>query len=82
MIKGRTIHDEIDSQNAENLVLCKNNPKDGFHKSNELLKNAELNDYIKGIGEAYRNLAFSSQLLGLIPEAHEYARKSAQIFET
>ncbi len=82
MIKGITVHEDIDGKNAEYLLLCKNNPKEGFHKSNELLKSAETHEYKKGIGEAYRNLAFSSQLLGLIPEAHEYARKSAKIFET
>ena len=81
MIKEITIQGEIDKQNAEYLILCKNNPKDGFHKSNQVLKKAESFKYTKGIGESLRNLAFSSQLLGLIPEGYEFANRAVTIFE-
>ena len=81
MIKEITIQGEIDKQNAEYLILCKNNPKDGFYKSNQVLKKAESFKYTKGIGESLRNLAFSSQLLGLIPEGYEFANRAVTIFE-
>lgn len=81
MISENTIEKEIDSENLEFLALCKTNPKVGFHKSIELLKKAESHNYKKGTGEALRNLAFSSQLLGLIPEGYQYARKAIQILE-
>lgn len=81
MIKEITIQGEIDKQNAEYLILCKNNPKDGFYKSNQVLKKAESFKYTKGIGESLRNLAFSSQLLGLIPEGYEFANRAVNIFE-
>jgi len=42
MIKEITIQGEIDKQNAEYLILCKNNPKDGFYKSNQVLKKRNL----------------------------------------
>lgn len=81
MIKEITLQGEIDKLNAEHLILCKNNPKDGFYKSNQILKKAESFKYSKGIGESLRNLAFSSQLLGLIPEGYEYANRAVKIFE-
>ena len=68
MISENTIQHEIDSENIDFLALCKSNPKVGFHKSIELLKKAETHGYAKGTAEALRNLAFASQLLGLIPE--------------
>ena len=81
MIKEITLQGEIDKLNAEHLILCKNNPKDGFYKSNQVLKKAESFNYAKGIGESLRNLAFSSQLLGLIPEGYEFANRAVNIFE-
>ena len=41
MIKEITLRGEIDKLNAEHLILCKNDPKEGFYKSNQLLKKAE-----------------------------------------
>ena len=55
MIKEITLQGEIDKLNAEHLILCKNNPKDGFYKSNQVLKKAEAFKYGKGAGEALRN---------------------------
>lgn len=81
MIKEITLQGEIDKLNTEYLILCKNNPKDGFYKSNQVLKKAESFNYAKGIGESLRNLAFSSQLLGLIPEGYEFANRAVNIFE-
>ena len=81
MIKEITLQGEIDKLNAEHLILCKNDPKDGFYKSNQVLKKAESFNYAKGIGESLRNLAFSSQLLGLIPEGYEFANRAVNIFE-
>ena len=81
MIKEITLRGEIDKLNAEHLILCKNDPKEGFYKSNQLLKKAEASNYSKGIGESLRNLAFSSQLLGLIPEGYEFSNKAVEIFE-
>ena len=81
MIKEITLRGEIDKLNAEHLILCKNDPKEGFYKSNQTLKKAEAFKYPKGIGESLRNLAFSSQLLGLIPEGYEYSNKAVEIFE-
>lgn len=82
MIKRKTVQSEIDEKNAEYLSICKSKPKVGFHKSIELLKKAEDIEYEQGIGESLRNLAFTSQLLGLIPEGHQYATKAIKIFET
>jgi tetratricopeptide (TPR) repeat protein len=81
MISENTIQHEIDSENIDFLALCKSNPKVGFHKSIELLKKAETHGYAKGTGEALRNLAFASQLLGLIPEGYQYARQAIKILE-
>lgn len=81
MIKEITLRGEIDKLNAEHLILCKNDPKEGFYKSNQILKKAESFNYSKGIGESLRNLAFSSQLLGLIPEGYEFSNKAVEIFE-
>ena len=76
MIKEITLRGEIDKLNAEHLILCKSDPKEGFYKSNQILKKAEAFKYSKGIGEALRNLAFSSQFLGLIPEGYDYSNKA------
>jgi len=81
MIKELTLQGEIDKLNSEILIICKNNPKEGFYKANQLLKRAETSEYAKGTGEALRNLAFSSQLLGLIPEGFDYANRAVEIFE-
>jgi len=82
MIKELTLQGEIDKLNSEILIICKNNPKEGFYKANQLLKRAETSEYVKGTGEALRNLAFSSQLLGLIPEGFDYANRAVEIFES
>ncbi len=81
MTKGKTDQSEIDEKNAEYLSTCKNEPKVGFHKSIELLKKGENIQYDKGIGESLRNLAFASQLLGLIPEGYQYATKAIKVLE-
>ncbi len=81
MIKELTLQGEIDKSNTDILALCKINPKEGFYKANETLRKAESIEYVRGIGEALRNLAFSSQLLGLIPEGYDYANRAVEIFE-
>ena len=81
MIRRKTVESEIDKKNAEYLTICKNEPKTGLHKSIELLKKAEDIEYVQGIGESLRNLAFASQLLGLIPEGYQYATKAIEILE-
>lgn len=81
MIKGNKVQSEIDEKNAEYLSICKTNPKVGFHKSIELLKKVEDIEYGQGIGESLRNLAFASQLLGLIPEGYQYATKAIKVLE-
>ena len=81
MIKRKTVQSEIDEKNAEYLSICKSKPKSGLHKSIELLKKAEEIEYLQGIGESLRNLAFASQLLGLIPEGYQYATKAIEVLE-
>ena len=81
MIKRKTVQSEIDEKNAEYLSICKSKPKAGLHKSIELLKKAEEIEYVQGIGESLRNLAFASQLLGLIPEGYQYATKAIEVLE-
>jgi len=81
MIKRKTVQSEIDEKNAEYLSICKSKPKAGLHKSIELLKKAEEIEYAQGIGESLRNLAFASQLLGLIPEGYQYATKAIEVLE-
>ena len=81
MIKRKTVQSEIDEKNAEYLSICKSKPKAGLHKSIELLKKAEDIEYLQGIGESLRNLAFASQLLGLIPEGYQYASKAIEVLE-
>jgi tetratricopeptide (TPR) repeat protein len=81
MIKENTAETEIDIKNAEYLSICKSEPKVGFHKSIDLLKKAENIQYEAGIGESLRNLAFASQLLGLIPEGYQYAKRAIKVLE-
>ena len=81
MIKENKVQSEIDTKNNQYLSICKSNPKEGFHKSIELLKKGENIEYAKGIGESLRNLAFTSQLLGLIPEGYQYATQAIKIFK-
>ena len=44
-------------------------------------KKVEDIEYGQGIGESLRNLAFASQLLGLIPEGYQYATKAIKVLE-
>ena len=81
MIKKITLQGEIDKLNAEQLILCKKDAKEGFYKANQTLKQSEKYGYEKGIAEAFRNLAFSSQLLGLISEGFDFANKAISLFE-
>ena len=73
--------EQIDNANIDILLLSTSNPKKAFQEAKIVLTHAHALHYEKGIAEALRNLAFSSQSLGFFPEGFEFAKDAIVIFE-
>ena len=73
--------EKIDNANIDILLLSTSNPKKAFQEAKLVLNHSHALHYEKGIAEALRNLAFSSQSLGFFPEGFEFAKDAIILFE-
>lgn len=73
--------EQLDNANIDLLLLSTSNPKHAFQESKLILEQAKSIHYEKGIAEALRNLAFSSQALGFLQEGFEFAKDAIVYFE-
>ncbi len=73
--------EQIDNANIDILLLSTSDPKKAFQESKLILNQSRAIQYEKGIAEALRNLAFSSQSLGFFPEGFEFAKDAIVLFE-
>lgn len=73
--------EKIDNANIDILLLSTSNPKKAFQEAKLVLNHSHALHYEKGIAEALRNLAFSSQSLGFFPEGFEFSKDAIVLFE-